>query len=943
MQSRIEFLRSVLPQEGVYVAVAIDDGHTRQTFHNSIEELDGQLNVLHQSQVNTFFALASFNTRGTRTTDNIKHLQSFYVDLDCGIDPDGRKYETQAEALAALKEFVKDLKFPKPTIVNSGRGIHAYWPLTEPVSRLEWKAVAEKLKATCQMKGFKADPAVTADAARILRAPFTTHVKDKDNPLPVDVLRVGEATPFEVFRKILGVTDFEVSTAQIAKRPMDEVTKNLLGNRPSWFKEILKKCTAGEGCNQLLYAATHQDTIEEPMWRAALSVAAHCADGDKAIHLISNQHPDYSPEATVKKASSTKGPYTCGSFQSIDATLCEGCPHVGKISSPIVLGMGKVLEAEPEDNEVVVEAEKYEIPTYPFPYFRGKHGGVYGRFKEKNEDGDAVTAEVLIYEYDFYLVSIINDPHEGMSALFRAHLPRDGVREFCMPCRDVLTKEKFRDWIANEGVFPVNKSQMDGLMTYATTWVKAYQKESSAKKGRVQFGWADNYECFIVGDREIRHDEIVYSPPSASTVQTAPKFRKRGDLKAWQSVADFYTRPGQEVAFFALMAGFAAPLMSVLGVQGGIICLHSPEGGTGKSTTLHMINSIFGHPKEAMLIANDTSNSRIHRLGVLNNIAATIDEITNETPESLSNTIFAMLQGRGKERMQGSHNTERKNTTTWNTVSVVTGNSVVSEKLYLLKKCPDGELRRILEFPFPKPTGLSKTSTDELFRPLYENYGVAGEVYVQYLLNNFDRIRELFFKVQRKADVAAGLSQREQVWSDTVTGAIVASIFVRDSGVIPMSDDRLRAFYQWCVEWLKVNKDKAEISYVDPEETLGAFLSEHVNDMLIINSVSKHAGVPDAPIREPKGRLLIRYEPDTKELCVSSSKLRDYCTKQQISFNQMIKGLEEMGRYKGTIRKRLGKGTAISVNERVVVLHDMDKDFVLGGKHAGDARNTGSS
>ena len=947
MPTRISFLQSVLPPDGVYVAVAIDDGRTRQTFHASIEDLDARLDVLRESEVNAYFALASFNTDSTRTADNVKHLRSFYLDLDCRIDPDGKKYETQADALVALKAFVKELKLPKPTLVNSGRGVHAYWPLTESVERKAWKVVAEKLKAVCAMKGLKADPAVTADTARVLRAPDTLHVKDKDNPLPVQILMVGEPTTFDTFRQLLGVTEFEVSAAQIVKRPMDEVTKNLIANRPSWFKDILKKSIEGTGCNQILYAVGNQEKVEEPHWRAVLSVAAHCADRDKAIHKISNRHPDYDADATEHKASATKGPYTCETFQKIDDTLCEGCPHLGKISSPIVLGMGRVLEADKDGSKVevvrnvegVVEKTTYDVPPYPAPYFRGRHGGVYVRRKVEDEEGKKVDTDQLVYEYDFYAVSVIHDPYEGMSSLLRAHLPQDGVREFCIPCREVLTKDKFRDHLANEGVIPSHNKQMDELMSYVNHYIKTYQREKQAKKARVQFGWADNHSCFIVGDREIRASEVVYSPPSASTVRTAPKFRKRGTLEAWQEIAKFYTTPGQEIPFFALMAGFAAPLMSVLEVQGGIISLHSPSGGTGKSTTLFMVNSIFGHPKETMLITDDTSNSRIHRLGVINNIAATIDEITNEPPESISATILAMLQGRGKERMHSSSNTERLNTTKWNTISVVTGNAVISDKLYLIKKLPDGELRRILEFPFPVPKGLSKATTDAIFRPLMENYGVAGETYVQYLINNFKRIKPNFLKIQRKMDEAAGLSQREQIWSDTVAGILLAVIFVKDSGVIPLTDERIKSFYAWCIEWLKENKNKATQDYIDPEEIVGSFLSDHVNDTLIINGMSKLTGLSDAPIKEPRGKLIVRYEPDTKELCINVAKFRAFCAKQQISYPHLINGLQQIGKYQEVTKKRMGKGTAISANERVLVLQNINKDFVKEATSGNNSRD----
>jgi hypothetical protein len=269
MQTRTEFLQAVLPAAGVYVAVAIDGKRVSQTSHDTVPELEARCATLIEEGQNTFFALATFNTTGTRTTDNMKLIRSLFVDLDCGEDEEGKKYATQADAVAALREFIKDMRLPMPWVINSGRGIHAYWPFTEAVSRLQWKPVAEKLKQLCAIKGFKADPAVTADAVRVLRTPGSFNVKDKSNPLLVEILRVGVATPFDDLRQLLGVSEFDASAA---KRPMDEVTKNLLANRPSSFKDILQKSVAGEGCNQIMHAVGNQATI----FRAAVAGRSVC-------------------------------------------------------------------------------------------------------------------------------------------------------------------------------------------------------------------------------------------------------------------------------------------------------------------------------------------------------------------------------------------------------------------------------------------------------------------------------------------------------------------------------------------------------------------------------------------------------------------------------------------------------------------------------------------
>lgn len=934
---RIEFLRTILPDGGYYAAAGITGDKIAQTFHPSIEALDARLEELRAAGKNVFYGVASYSTDSNRTSNNVKELKSFFLDLDCGAGDD-KKYPDQKSALLALRELVRDLRLPTPTIVSSGRGVHAYWILDQAVPRSHWAPVAEKLKQFCGMKSFKADPAVTADAARIMRAPGTQHVKDPQNPLNVEVLKVGEVVAFDAFRTLLGVSEADLAAWGTPKPQMDDVTKRLLSNTKTEFREILKKCVAGEGCAQIMYAVANQETTSEPLWRGVLSIANVCTDREKAIHKVSSQHPGYNPDVALQKAAGTKGPYTCTSFQNIDSSLCEGCKHWGKIKSPVVLGHSGVLAADEEDNRIeetitdkmgVAETKTYEIPPFPYPFFRGKNGGVYVKETRESKDGTSVSEDKLIYPYDLYVVSLIDDPHDGMCALMRVHFPLDGMKEFCVPVKDLLAKDRFRDTVGSKGIC-VSNSKLDEIMAYTNHFVNQQQKKEKSKLGRVQFGWVDDYTAFVVGDREIRANEIVYSPPSATTVGIVPRFRQAGTLDEWKKITDFYRQPGQELPLFALLAGFASPLMPFTGTQGGIISLYSNRGGTGKTTTLWMINSIFGHPREAMLIQDDTLLSRFSRMGVMNHIAPTTDEITNETPETLSKQIYAALQGRGRNRMHSGINRERENTTTWNSISIVTGNSTVSDKLLALKARPDGELRRIMEFEFPVPSEeLAKATTDSVFRPLFYNYGIAGDVYIQYLLNNTSRIRGLLEDMQNRVDAAAGLTQREQYWSGTASAILTAGVLARDAGVIDLTDEDLVRIYDWVVARLRDMRSTVVTSFTDPEEIMAGFINEHINNILIINSqIDRRAGIAVAPIREPKNALILRYEPDTQLLMASVKHFRAYCAKHQVSYANILNGLKAADKLVGVARKRLGKGTAISANEFVVVMKNMDESLV---------------
>ena len=101
-------------------------------------------------------------------------------------------------AVAALAEFE-----PAPAIVigsGSGSNCHAYWPLTEPLTRDEVERANRRLA-----HALGADPA-SADAARILRVPGTLSHKH-DPPTRVDALRLEPAVRVNVADVVGGLPD----------------------------------------------------------------------------------------------------------------------------------------------------------------------------------------------------------------------------------------------------------------------------------------------------------------------------------------------------------------------------------------------------------------------------------------------------------------------------------------------------------------------------------------------------------------------------------------------------------------------------------------------------------------------------------------------------------------------------------------------------------------
>ena len=204
------FLNKVLASEGFYCMFAFDTANDRrlQKFYGTRSELADAAHMADQNGYDAYFALATFEEGTSRKVDNIKHLQAMFLDLDCG---PSKEYATQQDALVALRGFCSQTGLPKPAIVNSGRGVHVYWFLKKPVPLAEWLTVAEGLKRSCAHYNLLADPAVTADGARVLRVPFThNHKTDPPSPVKFFGRELPDPIDFDFFAEKIGVSTMGV-------------------------------------------------------------------------------------------------------------------------------------------------------------------------------------------------------------------------------------------------------------------------------------------------------------------------------------------------------------------------------------------------------------------------------------------------------------------------------------------------------------------------------------------------------------------------------------------------------------------------------------------------------------------------------------------------------------------------------------------------------------
>lgn len=925
----VDLLDLVQPADGWFAVLGIKGlRDVRQELVATREEVDALVEEYVSERRNVFFGVAKYATGDNRTKENVKALKAFWLDVDCGpskaeVNPDtGRPdgYVDQRAGLQALREFCKVVGLPKPTLVNSGGGLHAYWALTEEVTRREWEPVAERFKAVCRTQNFYVDDKVF-EVARILRIPGTYNFKE-ETPRPVQLLNVGQPITIDEFRRILGVTEKpSIFDDNYEPSPRQKALQSGLGYN---FKRIMQRTASGDGCNQLLHAYKNRATIGYYEWFYALSVAAMCEDAPTAVHMMSDGYPDYDPEEVERKVATIKKATSCAKFRSVNPELCEGCPHLGKIMGPKELG--KIAKGANE--EVVVEevvsgvTQTLTIPKYPFPFYRGEDGGIWRKPAKGAEEADPL----LVYEFDLYPVKIMDDVVEGNVIMFRLHLPHNNTKEFNVPLKNATSADELRKALSAKGVICMGK-KFPHLMDFIGLMMKDLQHRDKEQIMRQQFGWADNNSKFIIGTQEISVDGIAYSPPSKATKPMAKYMGPVGSFEKWKAVWALYDAPGLEPHAFAALSAFGSPLLRFLNQTGAVINLYNPRSGTGKTTVLNMINSVYGHPKELRLKEKDTLNGRLQWIGILNNLPPTMDELTNMSPNDCSDILYSLSNGKGKERMQAGTNELRENNTTWQSISVATSNASFAEKLSIIKNNPEGELMRLIEYPIAKVEMLNTMEAKQMFdRDLFMNYGHAGPIYARYLLENMERIQNRCDALQAKIDRELQLEPKERFWSATVAANIAGGITAGECGLIEWDMRRIYAYSCSLVDDLRKNT----VTPVDDvRQVVADYLYRHMQNILVVNGeADRRTNMQSLPKREPKGELLVRIEPDTKRMFIIAKSFREHCVKFQINYAETIRKLEAEGRIIDKKGVRLSKGTAVTGDPIHCLWFKIDEDFV---------------
>lgn len=914
----LDFLAAVLPSSGLYCAAEFQTKKKEHKFVNTIDELYVNVKQFSDSGYNAYFALCSF-AEERRLAVNAKQVKSLFMDLDVGKDP-ARSYASKKQAQEAFEKFMLGTEMAmlgQPLVVASGNGFHIYWPLDKDTDVTDWKPVAENFKRLCQQEGLRIDFAVSADMSRVLRVPSTINY-NTENKKPVKVIiepsrQYTLAELDEFIKSKLKVQTYEATTLSLPgtkpKAAANATALKLFENSATYFKVIHEKTEAGSGCGQLKhYIDNAANDGMEPLWRGLLSIAQKCEDGGEWALRLSEMHP-YEPDRMAQKLREIKGPYPCAKFDTENPGICTNCPHFGKITNPLALGRQLNTETEAKEIEISVPqqtAEDKPTPTItiqrppaPRGFAYGKGGSIFKESKTEDADGNEINKQTMVLPYSLFVVNILRLENEHIVHMLA--LRPEGVAEIMLPQKAVVSSVETVKCLAEQNIIA---SYGQGNDKNLFDYVRGCVEDASVSKQAVivpdHYGWQEN-ETFVFNERIYRPNQPPLRIPMRGLVNINNACEPTGLLENWQKIISMLTaKKRYEILTFCLV-GFGAPLMRYSTFNGISFHLGSTATGTGKTLSLELAGSVWGHPIKYRISNATSDNAMKQRSGMLYCMPLIADEITSKNRndfEWVAQFIFDISEGIGKTRMVGGEDKERENKTYWHTMCLLSSNTHVMDYLTGARKhSSEGETRRVLELTLENKLTWEayERKTLELIK---RNYGVAGHVYAQYLVDNADKLPDIYEKTKEKVMAEFGFIDDERFWIAGCTCLIMGAILAKKAGIATFPLEGIIGILKSMVNSAKnMVRDNVRTA----EDVLNYYTREYYGKMVVVKALDGalaasigEDGVIDQSITRSEifGRVEHNVTPGHVDYYIEEQLLKKYCSSMSFGYSDFKKQME---------------------------------------------------
>lgn len=958
----LKFLRAILPSQGVHYLGIMRNGQ-QGVAHKAFDSIDDMAAAVaafdRNPNVTLYHACGTYKEpfvvvedkdgkekKKYRIASNALAAQAFWIDIDVGEDKaeKNKGYATKNAGWAAVAGFCKTVGLPLPLVVDSGGGLHCYWPLTSSLPASEWRSHAAKLKAILVHFAVYADPTRTADFASVLR-PVGSLNKKYDPPKPVKVIR--EAGPFD--------TDEIIDTLD-AIMEANDIETEVLGAPPAASVGANSDLTAhgfqgqdmptdankmADNCHQVAMMRDTRGDVDYEHWRGVIGLLTVCEDGREIAVEWSALRADTGhgqTDAAGKYDTWNSPPTTCEFFAKVNPTGCEGCPHKGKIKTPLVLGRVEPKPAGPSLEQAVMDGMEVqiEVPSEVNGY-RWVPSGEGGQMVRYKPGKDGMLEAHPFANHRFYPVARICQPDGKFQLRVRVHLPRKQAREFDIPTSLVsVGGSDLARAMGEYEITPVNEVCMPHMTAYMKAQLERLLVTTHEMTTMTSFGWKDDMSSFLIGDRLYMADGTVRKVMLGGLAHASraafpvPK----GSAAGWSEGIDFiYNRPNMECMQYTVCSGFGS-LLSPFGenYKGVPLALTSEKSGRGKTTACRAALYAFGSVEYLQVNGKDgsTINSRGGLMGAYNNIPMLVDEITHIKADELSALLYAASNGKDKIRMSSKGgNVTLAESYTWSMSMYMTANKHLAGALAAAQVNSKAEANRIIELrvdDYHAPE-LDPMLVDKANRMLEANSGSAGELYIKWLAQNVKDIEKRFKSRSDWIMDAVPLLQNNEYryFRQHAVCTLTAAEIMIELGLVKFDLAKLEQFTtEMVVKLIKTAQENNETSNTD---ALSQLINSMSSTIIATDEYRKNTdsrGPEEVRMnQEPTGRYIRGTnnpnvtEPLTGRLYLSKKAMKQWCLDNRVDLDALLREARGNGWLidEPDDRFLLGRGTNIVTSQ----------------------------
>lgn len=185
--------------------------------------------------------------------------------------------------------------------------------------------------------------------------------------------------------------------------------------------------------------------------------------------------------------------------------------------------------------------------------------------------------------------------------------------------------------------------------------------------------------------------------------------------------------------FFGMLLGFSSVLLGFLNQHldlGNLMFNYCGHSSKGKTTVAMLATSVFSKPifnRGLLSTFNSTNNALLTFISQANSHTVAIDEIATSERTGFRKVLYQICSG--AERMRLNTSGEMKESKSFNSIIISTAEFPIIDET-----APEGLKTRVFEIEETLTT--SAENSDNIKRVVLENYGVAGQAFLEFLFVN---------------------------------------------------------------------------------------------------------------------------------------------------------------------------------------------------------------